>query len=109
MLGSQTDSKKGENMKNLKNKVAVITGAASGIGLGIAKRCAREGMKIVLADIEKKALAQAEEEMAGASTLALVETVTTAALPHAVPQELCLVVRPGRINGKRKLSTGGMG
>lgn len=37
-------------------KVAVITGAASGIGRGIAEHCAKEGMKIVLADIEKKPL-----------------------------------------------------
>lgn len=37
-------------------KVAVITGAASGIGRGIAERCAKEGMKIVLADIEEKPL-----------------------------------------------------
>ncbi|SRR5579883_182114 len=37
-------------------KVAVITGAASGIGRGIAEHCAKVGMKIVLADIEKKPL-----------------------------------------------------
>lgn len=41
-------------------KVAVITGAASGIGCGIAERCAKEGMKIVLADIEKKPLLNLE-------------------------------------------------
>ena len=38
-------------MKEFKNKVAVITGAASGIGVGLAERCAEEGMKIVIADI----------------------------------------------------------
>ena len=40
-------------MKEFKGKVAVITGAASGIGFGIAEHCAQEGMKVVLADIEK--------------------------------------------------------
>jgi hypothetical protein len=40
--------------------VAVITGAASGIGLGIAKRAVMEGMKVVIADIEKEALSSAE-------------------------------------------------
>jgi NAD(P)-dependent dehydrogenase (short-subunit alcohol dehydrogenase family) len=49
-------------MREFKDKVAVITGAASGIGLGIARRAAKEGMKLVLADIEKDALNHAEEE-----------------------------------------------
>jgi NAD(P)-dependent dehydrogenase (short-subunit alcohol dehydrogenase family) len=38
-------------MKNMQGKVAVITGAAEGIGKGIATRAAAEGMKLVLADI----------------------------------------------------------
>ena len=50
-------------MKNFKDKVAVITGAASGIGRGIAERCAKEGMKVVLADIEEKALIETEVEI----------------------------------------------
>ena len=43
-------------MKDFKDKVAVITGAASGIGLAMAERCAAEGMQLVLADIEPKSL-----------------------------------------------------
>lgn len=43
-------------MNNLNGKVAFITGGASGIGLGIAKACARAGMKVVIADIRQKAL-----------------------------------------------------
>ena len=39
-------------MNEFEGKVAVVTGAASGIGLGLAKRFAAEGMKVVLADIE---------------------------------------------------------
>jgi NAD(P)-dependent dehydrogenase (short-subunit alcohol dehydrogenase family) len=38
-------------MKEFKGKVAVITGAASGIGRGIAERCVREGINVVLADM----------------------------------------------------------
>jgi len=65
-------------MKDFKGKVAVITGAASGIGRALAERCAREGMKVVLADIEKRALAEAESEMkaSGFTVLAVATDVS---------------------------------
>jgi NAD(P)-dependent dehydrogenase (short-subunit alcohol dehydrogenase family) len=44
-------------------KVAVITGAASGIGRGMAEHAAKEGMKVVLADVEQKALDAAVLEL----------------------------------------------
>ncbi|MHA1234381.1 MAG: SDR family NAD(P)-dependent oxidoreductase [Promethearchaeota archaeon] len=50
-------------MKNFSGKAAVITGAASGIGRGIAEKILREGMKIVLADIELGTLSQTEKEL----------------------------------------------
>jgi NAD(P)-dependent dehydrogenase (short-subunit alcohol dehydrogenase family) len=50
-------------MKEFKDKVAVITGGASGIGWGLAEKCAREGMKVVVADIEEPALKQAEASL----------------------------------------------
>ena len=43
-------------MRDLSGKVAVVTGGASGIGFAMAERFAREGMKVVLADIEQDAL-----------------------------------------------------
>jgi NAD(P)-dependent dehydrogenase (short-subunit alcohol dehydrogenase family) len=43
-------------MVEFTGKVAVVTGAASGIGRGLAERFAREGMRLVLADIEKQPL-----------------------------------------------------
>jgi NAD(P)-dependent dehydrogenase (short-subunit alcohol dehydrogenase family) len=55
-------------MKEFKDKVAVVTGAASGIGLGIARRAAKEGMKLVVADIEKDALKQTEAEFKSSGT-----------------------------------------
>lgn len=46
-------------MQNFKGQVAVVTGAASGIGLATATRFAEEGMKVVLADIQQDALQKA--------------------------------------------------
>lgn len=60
-------------MQDLADRVAVITGAASGIGQGLARRFAREGMKLVLADIEEAALLEVEKELrlGGTSVLAV--------------------------------------
>ena len=60
-------------MQEFTNKVAVITGAASGIGEGLARRFAKEGMKLVLADIEEAALLEVEKELrkAGSQVLAV--------------------------------------
>jgi NAD(P)-dependent dehydrogenase (short-subunit alcohol dehydrogenase family) len=50
-------------MKEFKGKVAVITGAANGIGFGIAERCAQLGMKVVLAGVNEEKLRKAEEQL----------------------------------------------
>jgi len=46
-------------------RVAVVTGAASGIGLALSERLAREGMRVVMADIEEPALAEAAQVLIG--------------------------------------------
>jgi NAD(P)-dependent dehydrogenase (short-subunit alcohol dehydrogenase family) len=45
-------------MKELAGKVAVVTGAASGIGLALAEMFSAEGMKVVLADVDEMRLAE---------------------------------------------------
>ena len=68
-------------MKIFKDKVAVITGGASGLGRAMADRFAREGMRIVIADVDAATLARAEAEMkaAGADVLAVRCDVSKAA------------------------------
>ena len=60
--------------------VAVITGAASGIGRGLAERFAAEGLKVVLADVEENALVELEADLKakGASVLAVRTDVSNA-------------------------------
>jgi NAD(P)-dependent dehydrogenase (short-subunit alcohol dehydrogenase family) len=50
-------------VKDLKDRVAVVTGAASGIGRGIATRFAASGMKVVLADVEAKPLQETADAL----------------------------------------------
>jgi len=60
-------------MKDLAGKVAVITGAGSGFGREFARIGAREGMKLVLADVQEDALeaAAADARAAGVEALAM--------------------------------------
>ena len=75
-------------MKIFKNKVAVITGAASGIGRGMAEAFIAAGMKVMLSDIDERALAE-----------------TTAALRRAgaeVHSAVVDVARPEQVDGLAK-------
>jgi NAD(P)-dependent dehydrogenase (short-subunit alcohol dehydrogenase family) len=70
-------------------KVAVVTGAASGIGRALAERCAREGMRVVLADVEPAALDRAAAELKanGAEVLAVATDVSKASDIEALAQQ----------------------
>lgn len=50
-------------MREFNDRTAVITGAASGIGLALAHRAAREGMRLVLADIDEAMLAEVKKTL----------------------------------------------
>ncbi len=50
-------------MDDLRDKVAVITGAASGIGLALAREAARQGMRVVLADVDERGVDRAASQL----------------------------------------------
>jgi NAD(P)-dependent dehydrogenase (short-subunit alcohol dehydrogenase family) len=52
-------------MENLEDKVAVVTGGASGIGLAMARAFAGAGMDLAIADIEEEPMAKAAAELEG--------------------------------------------
>jgi NAD(P)-dependent dehydrogenase (short-subunit alcohol dehydrogenase family) len=73
-------------MKHFNKRTAVITGAASGFGLELARLAAREGMQVVMADVQGDALAQAvaEVEALGAEVLPFRLDVSQAAEVEAL-------------------------
>jgi NAD(P)-dependent dehydrogenase (short-subunit alcohol dehydrogenase family) len=76
-------------MHEFANKVAVITGAGSGFGREFARRAAREGMKLVLSDIQQDALDRVESELRaqGAHTLSVRANVAVAAEVEALAKK----------------------
>src|SRR5690606_22523683 len=75
-------------MAQLKNKIAIVTGAASGFGACIARRYIEEGAKVVLADINYEAANSLANEL-GANAIAAACDVTSAEQVQAAV-DLCV-------------------
>jgi NAD(P)-dependent dehydrogenase (short-subunit alcohol dehydrogenase family) len=73
-------------MKQLAGRVAVVTGAASGIGRGIAEALVARDVAVVLADVEEEPLANTAKELeaAGARVMAIPTDVSDAASVDAL-------------------------
>jgi NAD(P)-dependent dehydrogenase (short-subunit alcohol dehydrogenase family) len=76
-------------MRDVAGKVAVITGAASGIGRGMAESFAAAGMKVVLSDVEEEALTETTDALRdeGAEVHAVVTDVSKAQQVQALADE----------------------
>lgn len=72
-------------MQQLAGKVAVVTGGASGIGKAIARQLLAEGMRVVIADIERGALERAADELGVAG---VVTDVTSGESVQALADEV---------------------
>lgn len=70
-------------MRELEGRVAVVTGAASGIGRGMARAFAGEGMRLVLSDVAEGPLATVGEALRGSGREAI-EVVTDVSDPGSV-------------------------
>jgi NAD(P)-dependent dehydrogenase (short-subunit alcohol dehydrogenase family) len=70
-------------MRQFRDRVAVVTGGASGIGKALAKAFLGEGMRVVIADVEAPALEKAAKELGG-SVLGVVTDVSSPASVQAL-------------------------
>ena len=73
-------------MQKLEGKTAIVTGAASGIGLGLARTFARQGMAVVLSDIRGDRLESALAEVRGLGARAI--AVPSDVSEHAAVQKI---------------------
>jgi NAD(P)-dependent dehydrogenase (short-subunit alcohol dehydrogenase family) len=78
-MGHDGASVEGEEpVQDLESKVAVVTGGGSGIGRALAQRFAAEGMRVVVADVEREALEETARSI-GDAALPVVTDVSSAA------------------------------
>lgn len=78
-------------MGKLANKVAVVTGAASGIGLASAKAMLEEGAKVVCVDRDEKALAELKQQLGDDFIPMVTDLLDPAACKQLIPKILAQV------------------
>ena len=73
-------------MRTVKNTVAVVTGAGSGIGRALAQNLASQGARLALADVNSKGLEETRQSLGSAeSRTYLVDVSKAAAVEAALP------------------------
>ncbi len=85
-------------MENFEGRVAVVTGGASGIGLGIARALAGAGMKLVVADLDPEAMAAVETELSAAGGEVLTKRCDVSKLEEIEALAEAAIERFGKVN-----------
>jgi hypothetical protein len=85
-------------LKQLNNRVAVITGAGSGIGRALSLGLAKEGCNLALVDFDKNGLGETQKLLAGSSVKATIHAadVTDRSRMESLPDEI--INLHGRVN-----------
>ena len=75
-------------MKELRDRVAVVTGGASGIGRAMARAFLREGMKVVIADVEEEAISSTLAELGDGEVVGVRTDVSDADSVESLAEEV---------------------
>ena len=85
-------------MQDFTNKVAVVTGGASGIGLGMVRAFANRGMKVVVADLDETAMASVLTELTDAGVEAVTQRCDVSKLDQVEALAALAMERFGQVN-----------
>ncbi|MDH4074528.1 MAG: SDR family NAD(P)-dependent oxidoreductase, partial [Acidimicrobiia bacterium] len=85
-------------MENFDGRVAVVTGGASGIGLGMVRAFAGAGMKVVIADLDTEAMGAVEQELTSQGVEVVTTTCDVSQLDQVEALAQLAVDRFGKVN-----------
>ena len=85
-------------MQEFTDRVAVITGGASGIGLGMSRAFAQRGMRLVIADLDESALAKVVDDFKAAGVTAVAKKCDVSKLEEVEALAECAMENFGAVH-----------